>query len=61
MVKKKTASKRVKTKTDVQKKISQELHEIEERVYGLKEMIHGIVIGLVIGFIFGVILFKGGL
>lgn len=57
----KKRSKPAKTKSEVEKKISVELHEIEERVYGLKEMIHGVVIGLVIGFILGIILFKGGL
>ena len=32
----------------------------EEREYGTKELIQGILVGLIVGFIIGILLFKGG-
>jgi ABC-type nitrate/sulfonate/bicarbonate transport system permease component len=44
------------------KKAKELIHEIkvsEEKEYGTKELIHGILIGLLIGLILGILIFKG--
>ena len=37
-------------------KVLEELHHIEEIEYGTKELIHGVLIGIVIGFFLALIL-----
>ncbi|MFW6230792.1 MAG: hypothetical protein ACOC32_02090 [Nanoarchaeota archaeon] len=63
---KKTLAKRLPKRPSASKKttyraIRKEEDTIDEYAYGLKELIHGILIGLAVGFVLGVLIFKGGL
>ena len=37
--------------SEEEKKIDEEIQKLEEKSYGIKELIHGILIGSVLGFI----------
>lgn len=65
--KKSTASKRSNQKSSViaetknlGRKLDRDVKELEDEIYGLKELIHGLLIGLVIGVIMGVFIANVG-
>jgi len=41
-----------------EEKLDQEIEEMENSEYGVKELIHGILIGIVVGFIIAWLLLK---
>ena len=54
--KKKASSKNSGKKLPDKTEILEELHRIEEIEYGTKELIHGIIIGIIIGFFLALVL-----
>ncbi len=48
---KKGGRSRVASKDEIRNKIDRRVSELEHDVYGLKELIHGFLVGIVIGFI----------
>ena len=55
-----SSSSALKETKKLSRKLDRDVKELEDSIYGLKELIHGVLIGLVVGFVIGILAVNGG-